>query len=212
MKFIKYSIFAFSMVLVTVGCSGSKQTVADSGYAPVMTNDQLIRSNELVDGAPIWSSLPPTDDENYLYTVNQSTGSSFTQQATLLTAENLARQAMAQKIESKVQALQKSFLETVTSGDQQNYDATFSNVNKTTADQTLNNTTQVRNRCIPISAGDRPSGNVDQRCFVIMRMPVGPAKQAYENALSKDEELYTKFKASKAYNELKEEFSNVGNN
>ena len=33
---------------------------------------------------------------------------------------------------------------------------------------------------------------------------------AYENALSQDEELYVKFKASKAYKELKEEFANIG--
>ena len=51
------------------------------------------------------------------------------------------------------------------------------------------------------------SGNVNERCYVLMRMPVGPAKTAYENALSRDEELYVKFKASKAYQELQEEFS-----
>tara|TARA_R110000868_G_scaffold294140_1_gene554690 strand:- start:21157 stop:21789 length:633 start_codon:yes stop_codon:yes gene_type:complete len=209
MKLFKYTFLAFSALLI-VGCSGSKE-VAQSGSIPQMNNDELIRSNEVLDGAPIWSSMPPADDENYLYTVNQATGSTFTQQATLLSAENLARQAMAAKIEAKVQALQKSFLETVTSADQQNYDATFTNVNKITTDETLNNTTSVRNRCMPIAVGDRPSGNVDQRCFVIMRMPIGPAKAAYENALSKDEELYTKFKASKAYQELQDEFSNVGN-
>lgn len=209
MKHIKYSIYAFSILLVAVGCGGSGQTVDDSGYMPEMTNDQLIRSNELVDGAPIWITMPPTDDENYLYAVGQTTGSSFTQQATIMTAENQARQAMAQKLETKVQALQKNFMETVTSADRQNYDATFTNVNKQTADQALQGTTPARTRCIPMN--NEGGGNVNERCYVLMRMPVGPAKTAYENALSRDEELYVKFKASKAYQELKEEFSSVGN-
>ena len=191
---MKHSKFIFSifLMIVTFACT-PKKMIND---VPVMTNDQKIRSNQLLDGIPLWFSIPPVDDENYIYSTAQSTGASFTQQATILTLENLGRQAMAQKLQTKVQALQRSFLETVTTADKQNYDATFTNVNKQTTDQSLNNTSVARTRCLPIPQNERLSGNVNERCFIIMQMPVGQAKEAYENALSTDEELYTKFKAS----------------
>lgn len=148
---------------------------------------------------PSWFYSPPMDTEEFFYAVGVAEGTRLSMASR--SAENSARQAMATKLEAKVSALEKSFSEEVQSGADANYSATFSNASETLVNETLNGVTRDDAQCIERSQ-EQTGGNVNTQCFVMVRMPVGAARSALENALSKDEELYTKFKASKAFEEL----------
>lgn len=148
---------------------------------------------------PDWYFNPPQDTEEYFYAAE--IGESTRLQTAMRTAENAARQAMATKLEVKVSALQKSFEEEVQSGPNANYSNTFSNASEQLVNETLSGVTRADAECVELNP-DRTGGNVNQRCYVMVRMPVGQARTALNNALSQDEEMYTKFKASKAFEEL----------
>lgn len=155
---------------------------------------------------PSWYFNPPEDTEEYFYAAEMS--ENIRMATAMRSAENAARQAMATKLEIKVSALQKSFEEEVQSGPNANYAATFSNASEQLTNSTMNGVTRDRAECMELNA-QRTGGNVNQRCFVLVRMPVGQARSVLENALSKDEELYTKFKASKAFEELQQRLHEI---
>ncbi|MEX0843934.1 MAG: LPP20 family lipoprotein [Balneolaceae bacterium] len=158
-------------------------------------NDTVIEQSQ----GPDWYFSPPQDTEEYFYAAE--IGESTRLQTAMRSAENAARQAMATKLEVKVSALQKSFEEEVQSGPNANYSNTFSNASEQLVNETLSGVTRDQAECVELNP-ERTGGNVNQRCYVLVRMPVGQARTALDNALSQDEELYTKFKASKAFEEL----------
>lgn len=156
---------------------------------PVNTSSQM----------PSWYLSPPQDTEEFFYAAEEAESSR--QGTALRSAQANATQAMAAKLEIKVSALQKSFEEEVQSGPDANYASTFSNASEQLVNTTLNGVTRDRAECVQLDP-EMTGGNVNNRCYVLVRMPVGQARTVLDNALSKDEELYTKFKASKAFEEL----------
>lgn len=154
---------------------------------------------------PSWFYNPPQDTEEFFYAVGVAEQTRLSMASR--SAENTARQAMATKLEAKVSALEKSFSEEVTSGVDANYAATFSNASETLVNETMSGVTRDEAECME---NPEPAGNaVAVQCFVMVRMPVGQARSVLENALSKDEELYTKFKASKAFEELQNKLHTI---
>lgn len=178
------SIFLLSFM---ISCSGGK-TVVDSAQGPS------------------WYFNPPQDTEEYFYAADMS--ENMRMSTAMRNAENGARQAMATKLKVKVSALQKSFEEEIQSGPNANYAATFSNASEQLVNNTMSGVSRHNAECVELNP-ERTGGNVNQRCYVLVRMPVGQARSALENALSKDEELYTKFKASKAFDELQERLHEI---
>jgi len=183
-----------TVVAFMAACSGSKQT-ADSNLPPSDVKDEI-------KSMPDFYQNPPEDDNEYLYATG--TGVSSRQRIALQKAENNARQVFAQKFGETVDALQKSFTEEITSGANANYADSFSNVNKILASQELKGVSTVERVFVPTNDDTR------FRSYVLMRMPVGQARTALENALSQEEELYIKFKESKAFEELEEALKNAG--
>lgn len=186
---MKFRTIILSIILVPlIAACGSNKAVVDSA------------------SGPDWYFTPPVDTEEYFYAVE--TAESTRMATAMRSAEANARQAMATKLEVKVTALQKSFEEEVQSGPNANYANTFSNASEQLVNTTLNGVTRDQADCMELNP-ERTGGNVNQRCYVLVRMPVGQARSALENALSKDEELYTKFKASKAFDELQERLHEI---
>jgi hypothetical protein len=157
---------------------------------------------------PDWYLAPPPDTEEFFYASAEAQSSR--QGTALRSAEGNARQAMATKLEVKVSALQKSFEEEVQSGANSNYASTFSNASEQLVNSTLNGVSRDRAECEQLDP-EMTGGNVNSRCYVLVRMAVGQARSVLENALSKDEELYTKFKASKAFDELQNKLHELEN-
>ena len=202
-----------TVALGAVSCSSSKDTIADEDDIVIMknyTNEEKINGMNRSTGVPLWVTNFPVDDDNYLYEVSEWRGMNTT--IGKQEARRQARLQMSLKLETKVQAIQKAWNETVTSADRQNFDATFSSVSKEVTDNTLN-LTQIRaTHCDDIPMEERSeAGNVSKICFAVAQLPIGDARSAFDNALSRDEELYVKFKASKAFEEFEKQFPNKEN-
>lgn len=155
-----------------------------------------------IDQLPEWYTSPPADNDEYLYAVTSST--STRRETARQKAESQARIGISQKLESKVEALEKLFTEEVTSGTNSNYSESFTSAGKTITNQTLRGIATEEIKFVPSSDGTR------YECFVMVRMPVGDARAALDNALSQEEELYVKFKESKAFEELQKDISRLG--
>ena len=193
MKTYSISILFVLTAILLSACGGSKKASLDN-MPPSDVKDEI-------KNMPEFYQNPPEDSDNYLFATG--TAISSRQRVALQKAENNARQVFAQKFGETVDALQKSFTEEVTSGNSSNFADSFSNVNKILASQELKGVSTVERVFIP--AND----NTQFRSYVLMRMPVGQARQALENALSQEEELYIKFKESKAFEELEEALKNA---
>ncbi len=166
---------------LVVGCSSSKEVQDNSS------------------NLPSWYTSPPSSDNEYMYAIGEGTSSrrSMARQE----AMQDGRAALATKLESEVSAMQKNFEEETTSGTNSNYSQVFTDVSKTVAQQTL------RGVDVDRSHFTMTQNDTKHNVILLMRLPVGEAanslNQALENTLSKDEELYTKFKSSKAMDEMK---------
>lgn len=180
MKIRTLLTFLFAAVLV-VGCSSSE---------PVQDT-----SSDL----PDWYTMPPSSDNEYMYAIGE--GTSSRRSMARKKAMQQARANLTLKLESEVSAMQKNFSEETTSGANSNYSEVFTDVSKSVGQQTLRGVDVYKSKFY-----ERDSGTKHE-VLLLARLPVGEAanslNQALQNTLSKDEELYTKFKASKAFEDMK---------
>lgn len=172
---------------LVVGCSSSKEVQDNSS------------------NLPSWYTNPPSSDSEYMYAIGEGTSSrrSMARQE----AMQDGRASLATKLESEVSAMQKNFEEETTSGTNSNYSQVFTDVSKTVAQQTL------RGVDVDRSHFTMTQNDTKHNVILLMRLPIGEAanslNQALENTLSKDEELYTKFKASKAFEDMKKSIDDM---
>lgn len=185
MKLINYTLIAMLAVFIVQACSPSPQRAA---------NTQL-------DNLPHFITNPPQDTDEYLY----ATGSAISSRRNVAQQQAFiqARAEMAQKLSVKVESLQKLFEEEVTSGDRANYSAAFTSASQLIASQELTGAGQHE-----VAFQAMPDGRIE--AFVLARMPVGAARSALENALSREEEMYVRFKESKAFEELQQNLHRLG--
>lgn len=170
------SIFSISVLLI-VAISCTKHT-------EVQLRD---------DGTPVFYSTPPVDNEEFLYAVDSHVSSRrdlARRQAVLKANTN-----MATKLASKVEALDQIFQEDVSDGNDDLNSAGFTLASRqiTSAEMTGASTHQTH-------FITREDGRYE--CFALVRMPVGEARKELINALSQDDELYIRFKESRAFEEL----------
>ncbi|MEL7833345.1 LPP20 family lipoprotein [Fodinibius sp. Rm-B-1B1-1] len=149
---------------------------------------------------PSWYTNPPSSDSEYMYAIGEGT-SSRRSMARKQAMQN-GRAALTLKLESEVSAMQKNFAEETTSGANSNYSEVFTDVSKSVGQQTLRGVDVDRSKFYT------RDNNTKHEVLMLVRLPVGEAadalNQALENTLSKDEEMYTKFKASKGFEEMKQ--------
>lgn len=189
MKNLKLSAFVLLAAVVISACGGSKPTVADSNLKPIAAGPKWFQSE--------------ADNENFLFTY--STATSTRQETARQKAYVNASGDMARKLNVKVEALQKMFNEEITSGSQTNFDEAFTNATKTIASERLVGLAQHNVEFFQDEKGMFV-------CYIALKLPVGDAKATLENNLSKNQELWVKFKESKAFDELQKDISRVGSN
>lgn len=158
-------------------------------------------TQNLLESAPEWYNQPPTDTEEFLY----ATGTFIGQRRSSAerSAFIQARSDMASKLSIKVETLEKLFEDEVGSGTSANYSSMFSFASQQVTSQELRGVDMDRRECNAL-----PDGRIE--CFVLANMPVGTARAALENALSRDEELYVRFRESEAFKELEENLERLG--
>lgn len=184
---ILVSIFLAGMLFV--GCGSSNETT----------------QTDMEENLPDWYMNPPSSNSEYMYAIGE--GSSTRRSMARKEAMSDGEAALAGKLEQEVSAMQKNFEEETTAGENSNYRQVFTDVSKSVAQQTL------RGVEIDRSHFSRTQNGTQTEVILLVRMPIGEAanamNQALQNTLSKDEELYTKFKASKAFEDMKKSIDDM---
>jgi len=145
---------------------------------------------------PDWYLNPPTS-EDYIY--GKATATSQDLQLAIDKAKQGARLDIAENLESHIMGLVKKFDEEVGGVEESELLTQFTQVSKNVVDQTL-----VGSRENKTKVKEEGSGF---RAFVLMEFPIGKAREELLKQLSsaENENLYTRFRASQSFQELKEE-------
>jgi len=169
---------AIGISLVLFGCGGGQQA------------QQTVPASDV----PDWFSSPPADP-NFLFA--PSTATSQDLQLAIDKATTGARTDIARQMEVRVQGIQKKFEEEVGTGGDTQLLSQFTQASKTVVSTTLVGS-KVK------SQKQTKEGNV-WRAYVLMELPVGAAADAFLKNMKKNEQSYTRFRATETFKELNEE-------
>jgi len=143
---------------------------------------------------PEWYSNPP-QDPNYLFAAN--TAMSRDMQLSIDKAKQSARTDLASQLEVKVKGLTKSFTEEIGTADDSEILQQFTEASKAVVSTTMNGT-RVNKQEIVIDQGI-------YRAYVLMELPLGAANMALMQQIKNNQNMYTRFRATQAFDELEEE-------
>lgn len=182
---LKSVLFGLSCILF-VACGGPKTT----NLAPP--------PKEIL--APDWYLMPPSDP-NYIYAAASMT--SRDQQLAIKKAETEARTNLAQQMETKVSNLTKQFQEEVGLGEDSELLQQFTSATKTVTQQTLSGSKREQAKL-------QKESNV-YRAYVLMSLPIGAANQQLMEKIKANQNLYTRFRSTKAFEDLDSEIEKLNN-
>ena len=170
-------------------------TSSCSSPEPISDNQSQI--NDI----PEWFISQPEDNSEFLF----GTGSANSTQLNIARqrAQITAKSNLAEKLEQKIEKLQKLFEEEIDSDEASTYSGAFTNATQIITSQELRGVSTQEQK---FSATD-DGGYV---AYVLMQIPVGDARDQLERELSRDEEMYIRFKESKAFEELQENLERLG--
>jgi hypothetical protein len=143
---------------------------------------------------PEWYLNPPQDSD-YLYAA--ATATSKDMQLASEKAKQQGRADLATQLEAKVSGLTKKFEEEVGLGEEAEYLSQFTQVSKTVVSTVLTGTRVSKNELLS-EAGI-------YRSYVLMELPVGAAAAAFKAQIANNEAMYTRFRSTKAFEELNDE-------
>lgn len=173
--FISFLFVALSIMLI--GCGGTK---------PLQATD--------TGDIPDWFTNVPKDP-NFLYAAKTATSQDL--QLALDKAATDARAEIARQVEIKVEGLQKRFQEeTGTNADAQLLEQ-FTQANKTVVSTSLSGSQVTKQKQVK-------DGSL-WRAYVLVEYPVGAANQAFLQQIKKNEQLYTRYRATQTFKELDDE-------
>jgi len=181
MRFIIVLIFIFPFLY---SCSSSKKS----------TDLNPPASEETIKGMPDWFSNPPVDP-NYLFA--SATETSRDMGLAISKATQSARAEIARQLEANVQGLTKNFTEEVGSNEDSELLSQFTEVNKSVTSQLLTGSSVAKKEVMK-------EGEI-YRAYVLAQMPIGAIQEQFLNELKTRQNLYTRFRASEAFQELERE-------
>lgn len=176
----KFCLFAVSILTLglVAGCASSSSVEARAKAQQPIFNDFQKEAFKIIDAGGIAAV---------------GVGESKSLDIALSKAKDRARVELAQTIETKVEALQKDFLEETGEADRANVLAQFSRTSQTITSRQLQGS-------VVKDLEYEAVGGVFTACALMELNP-----KLILDEISKNEELYTRFRASKAFEELDKE-------
>jgi hypothetical protein len=172
-----FSFLLIAMSLMLLGCSGS-QTLQSTDAGKV----------------PDWFTNIPKDP-NFIYAANTATSQDL--QLAIDKATTGARAEIGRQVEIKIEGLQKRFQEeTGTTADAQLLDQ-FTQANKTVVSTSLSGSKTTKQQQLK-------DGN-QWRAYVLVEYPIGAANEAYLQQIKKNEQMYTRYRATQTFKDLEDE-------
>jgi len=178
MTVMKNLFLTLLVSLFVIGCGSSKSTV-----------------ERTIDAAPDWYTNVPTSDD-MLYAAVTSTSQDM--QIAVNKAQADARNQISQQMEVKYSALTQRFQEEVGLAADSELLEQYTSSYKAVVSQVLNGSRATDQEIIP-------EGESGYRAFVLMEMPIGQASQQLLEQIRQNQLMYTRFRASQAYEELESE-------
>ncbi len=175
-------IFNLSLVLLAIavlslGCGGKTASTGNSL------------------GLPEWFQAVP-EDPGYIFAVATSTSRDLGMSVNK--AKQQARVDIAQQMETKVKSMIKQFNEEVGLGEEAEFLSQTTEVSKSVTSKVLNGSKAKKVETVK-------EGEIIYRSYVLMEMPIGPANTALMEAIKKQQNMYTRFRASQGFQELEGE-------
>jgi hypothetical protein len=140
---------------------------------------------------PDWFSNPP-QDPNVLFGV--STATSQDMQLAIDKALTGARAEIGRQVETKMNSMQKRFDEETGVGQDAQLLQQYTQATKAIVSTSLTGSKMTKQEKVQ-------DGNM-WRAYVLAEYPIGDANKALLEAIKKNQEMYTRFRASQAYQEL----------
>jgi len=160
------------------GCGGSKTGLSDVSEGDI----------------PDWYMNVP-QDPNYIFAARTSTSQDM--QLAIDKAATDGRAEIGRQVETKVQAMQKKFDEETGMGKDAQLLSMFTSASKTVVSTSLSGSRISKQKI-------SKDGGVF-RAYVLMEYPIGAANAELVNQIKKNEQMYTRFRASQTFDELEKE-------
>lgn len=179
-------IALLGLIILWAGCGGGKQSK--------MIEIPVEKKAEGAILVPDWFlSLP--EDPNYLYSAATATSKDL--QLAIDTAKHQGQVDITQQLETKVSGLFKRFREEVGAGEDSELLAMTTSASKAVVSETISG-------CKASKREVKKEGTV-YRAYVLMEMPIGAANAAMMAKIKATKNMYTRFRATQAFDELNEE-------
>jgi len=180
-----------SMFVLFAGCGGKGKAPAAQ---PVLSPQSTPEGMEVQ--VPEWYAKPPSNPD-YLYapaTFKSTDMGNSVEQATQVGRDELARQVAV-----KVTNMMKRFQEE-TGGDEASAEflSTTTTVSKSIADEVISGSKSVEKKIYK-------EGTKSFRTYVLMELPIGTMNAALMDKIKENNNMYTRFRASQAFQELEQE-------
>ena len=155
-------------------------------------------NQEVVDKIPEWLLKPPADQE-HLYAAASATSRDL--QMALQKARINAQTDLAQQLNNRLANLTKQFQEETGLAGDSALLSQFSSATKAVTQQTLEGARVDQQQVLPEKEV--------YRAYVLMSLPLGQANQLLMSKLKANQELYTRFRATQAFDELDKELKSA---
>lgn len=181
--YLKLSSMLMFALLTLIGCAGQKEM-----------QKQKTTTEGLVAEVPAWYKTPPTD-KDYLY--NAATAVSSDLQTSVNKARQDAVTGLGVMWKTKVEALFKRFRDEIGTSENSKQLDEYQDTQKQIVSETLEG--------VEVMEQDTRTEGTHYRAYVLVRMALGKANRIVQARIQQNEDMYTRYQASKAFKELEEE-------
>lgn len=175
------------MLLVSVilwGCAGTQKDTSISHEA----------TDKMISNIPDWVLEPP-EDPNFIF--ETGTATSRDMQLAKDKAADAARMNIAKTMEVRFQGFSKRFQEEVGTDSDAQYLDQFTQATKAVVSQVMTGVVTEKSKIMN-------EGGVF-RAYMLLKLPIGVTSEALLNKIKKQEQLYTRFRATETFKELEKE-------